>query len=55
MSGDDRSWVDREKRSFSELDRQRRERRPSDENRPQSKAAQERALAWEEARTPRTP
>ena len=45
MSGDDRSWVDREKRSFSELDRQRRERRSSDEHRPQGKAAQERAAA----------
>ena len=43
MSGDDRSWVDREKKSFSELDRQRRERRPSDEHRPRGKAAQERA------------
>jgi hypothetical protein len=45
VSGDDRSWVDREKRSFSELDRQRRERRPSDEHRPRGKAAQERTEA----------
>jgi hypothetical protein len=45
VSGDDRSWMDREKRSFSELDRQRRERRSSDEHRPQGKAAQERAAA----------
>jgi len=45
MSGDDRSWVDREKKSFSELDRQRRERRPSDEHRPRGKAAQERSEA----------
>jgi hypothetical protein len=45
VSGDDRSWVEREKRSFSELDRQRRERRPSDEHRPRGKAAQERAAA----------
>lgn len=43
MSGDDRSWVDREKKSFSELDRQRRERRPSDEKRPRGKVAEERA------------
>ena len=45
MSGDDRSWMDREKRSFSELDRLRRERRSSGERRPQGKAAQERAQA----------
>jgi len=45
MSGDDRGWMDREKKSFSELDRMRRERRPSDERRPQGKAAQERAAA----------
>jgi hypothetical protein len=45
VSGDDRSWTDREKRSFSELDRLRRERRSPDEPRPRSKAAQERAAA----------
>jgi hypothetical protein len=45
VSGDDRSWMDREKKTFSELDRQRRERRPSEERRPQTKAAQERAAA----------
>ena len=45
MGGDDRSWMDREKRSFSELDRLRRERRSSGERRPQGKAAQERAQA----------
>jgi hypothetical protein len=41
---DDRpSWVEREKKSFSELDRMRRERRPEAERRPRSRAAQERA------------
>ena len=45
MSGDDRSWMDREKRSFSELDRLRRERRSSGEQRPRGKAAQERSEA----------
>jgi hypothetical protein len=45
VSGDDRSWIDGEKRSFSELDRLRRERGSSDEPRPRSKAAQERAAA----------
>jgi hypothetical protein len=43
VSGDDRSWVDREKKSFSELDRQRRERSTPEERRPRSKVAQERA------------
>jgi hypothetical protein len=37
--------MDREKRSFSELDRLRRERRSSGEQRPQGKVARERAEA----------
>ena len=45
MSGDDRSWLDGEKPSFSELDRQRRERRSSGERAPRSKAARERSEA----------
>lgn len=45
MSGDDRSWADREKKSFSELDRQRREGRSDTEHRPRGKAAEERAAA----------
>jgi hypothetical protein len=41
---DDRpSWVEREKKSFSELDRMRREGRSGGEPRPRSPAAQERA------------
>ncbi len=41
---DDRpSWVEREKKSFSELDRMRREGRSGGERRPRSAAAQERA------------
>jgi len=40
---DDRpSWVEREKKSFSELDRVRRERRSAGESRPRSAAAQAR-------------
>jgi hypothetical protein len=40
---DDRpSWVEREKKSFSELDRMRRERRSDTERRPSSAAAQAR-------------
>lgn len=45
MSGDDRSWADRDKLTFSELDRRRRERGSSGEREPRSKAAQERADA----------
>jgi hypothetical protein len=45
MSGDDRSWVDGEKKSFSELDRQRREGRGDSEHRPRGKQADERAAA----------
>ena len=45
MSGDDRSWQDGEKLSFSELDRRRRERRSSGEQAPRSKAARERSEA----------
>jgi hypothetical protein len=41
---DDRpSWVERGKKSFSELDRMRREQRPGGEQRPRSAAAQVRA------------
>ena len=41
---DDRpSWVEREKKSFSELDRMRREGSSGGEQRPRSAAAQERA------------
>lgn len=41
---DDRpGWVEREKKSFSELDRQRRERRSSGEARPASPGAKARA------------
>jgi len=41
---DDRpSWVEREKKSFSDLDRMRREGRSDAERRPRSPAAQERA------------
>jgi len=41
---DDRpSWVERDKKSFSELDRMRRERRSGPEPSPQSPAAQARA------------
>jgi hypothetical protein len=43
VSGDDRSGSDREKPSFSELDRRRRERRSSGEQAPRSKAARERS------------
>jgi hypothetical protein len=45
MGGDDDrpSWVEREKKSFSELDRVRREGRSQGERRPRSAAAQERA------------
>jgi hypothetical protein len=43
---DDRpSWHEREKKSFSELDRQRRERRDGREPRPQSEAARTRTRA----------
>ena len=46
MSGDDdRSWLDREKKSFSELDRQRREGRGDGEPRPRGKAAEQRSKA----------
>ena len=45
MSGDDRSWNDGDKLSFSERDRRRREGRSSGEPRPQGKAAQSRAAA----------
>ena len=45
MSGDDRSWQDREKLSFSERDRRRREGHPSDGPRPRDRAGQERAAA----------
>jgi len=45
VSGDERSWTDREKKSFSELDRQRREGRGDSEHRPRGKAAEERAAA----------
>ena len=45
MSGDDRSWLDGEKPSFSDLDRRRRERRSSGEQAPRSKAARERSEA----------
>jgi len=45
VSGDDRSWIDREKKSFSELDRQRREGRSSGEQQPRGKAARERSEA----------
>jgi len=45
VSGDDRSWVDREKKSFSELDRQRREGRGDGERRPGGKAAEQRSQA----------
>jgi hypothetical protein len=34
VSGDDRSWIDGDKLSFSERDRRRREGRPSREHRP---------------------
>jgi hypothetical protein len=43
---DDRpSWTEREKKSFSELDRQRREGRSSGERRPRDRAAEARAGA----------
>lgn len=42
MSGDDRSWNDGDKLSFSERDRRRREGR-NDEARPRSEAGQQRA------------
>jgi len=45
MSGDDRSWVDREKKSFSELDRQRREGPGGSDDRPRGKKAEERSAA----------
>jgi len=45
VSGDDRSWVDREKKSFSELDRQRREGRGVSDDRPRGKQAEERSAA----------
>jgi hypothetical protein len=43
VSGDDRSWAYREKKSFSELDRQRREGGSGSERRPRGKAEEERA------------
>ena len=45
MSGDDDrpGWVDREKRSFSELDRMRRDRRDGREERPRGAVSQFRA------------
>jgi len=46
MGDDDRpGWADREKKSFSELDRMRREKPSSGERRPQGAAAQARAQA----------
>jgi len=45
VSGDDRSWNDGDKLSFSERDRRRRERRSSDGSRPQGKADAARAEA----------
>jgi hypothetical protein len=45
VSGDDRSWVDREKKSFAELDRQRRDGRGDAERRPRGKVAEDRAAA----------
>jgi hypothetical protein len=45
VSGDDRSWNDGGKRSFSELDRLRREGRSDGERRPRGKDAQERSKA----------
>jgi hypothetical protein len=45
VSGDDRSWLDGEKRSFSELDRQRREGRSSGERTPPGRASRERSQA----------
>jgi hypothetical protein len=45
VSGDDRSWNDGDKLSFSERDRRRREGRSSDEPRPGGKQSQERADA----------
>jgi hypothetical protein len=43
MSGDDRSWNDGEKLSFSERDRRRREGHSSDGPRPRDRAGQQRA------------
>jgi len=45
VSGDDRSWVEREKKSFSELDRQRREGRGGAAHRPRGKGAADREAA----------
>jgi len=45
MSGDDRNYLDREKKSFSERDRLRRERRGSDERPPGSPHARARSEA----------
>jgi hypothetical protein len=45
VSGDDRSWIDREKKSFSELDRQRREGRSNEERRPTDQATRQRSAA----------
>ena len=45
MSGDDRSWNDGDKLSFSERDRRRREGRSSDAPRPGGKQTQARADA----------
>jgi len=45
MSGDDRSFLDREKKSFAELDRMRREGGGRGGPRPQGKAARERSAA----------
>jgi hypothetical protein len=45
MSGDDKSWADREKLSFSELDRRRREGGSGGDREPRSEAARERSAA----------
>ena len=46
MTGDDRSWNDGDKLSFSERDRRRRERSSgSGEDRPQSRAGRERSAS----------
>jgi hypothetical protein len=45
VSGDDKSWLDGEKKSFAELDRQRREGGSGAPREPRSPAARERSAA----------
>jgi hypothetical protein len=45
VSGDDKNWLDREKPSFAELDRRRREGRSEDAREPRNRAERERSDA----------